>query len=717
MANRYWVGGTGTWDESSTTHWSTSSGGAGGASVPTGSDAVFFNASSGGGTVTLAMTPNLYCGGINTTGFTGVINASFYSIYTQGNATIANGTVNSTFRLTFITNATLTMGSTVSFGRVTVGDGVTLTLGSNILIGGLLLLQGNTCSVVQGSYQIGSAAAPIDGVYIGNSSSSTAVFNTGTGVTYSNRILMYGSNITGSGTINLSSGGTEYPIISIQARPAGAGSISATINIDCQYAYGAAIAFESNNNSFTFSGPVNLTGTASTPNKSLLIRTYNAATTNAITFSSLNMNGSATSRGIISAGTYTNNFPYAISYTSSRPVITFTSAAGLNYCDFVSINSATAIAPTSAGNGGNNTNITFTGAVTRYAIPGGGRVWNSTSSWSTSSGGAGGASIPLPQDTAIFDANSGSNGSWASSFAPIVFVSPAITATNFVAQLEIPGGYTFITKNIIPPSAAGVGVSISQATFNATTCTATKINGTYARVINNANATLNDVNFNTVYIIYGTLTLLTNLVCRNIYGPDYSDPTAPITFNMGPLITFYYYAPCVVDFSDATTKTFSGSPNIVCTGSTNYGYRLLIKGVTSVTWGNVTLQAYGLEVYGSQTFGTMTITNSSTSTASNVYFEQGKTYTISGWAVTGNASQKTVITSHSGGSPSTSVHYLSYSGAGYASSGYLDISYSSATPANTWYAGSTSTDSGNNTNWIFANAPTGSNNLFFGSNF
>lgn len=55
MANRYWVGGSGTWDNT-TTHWSASSGGAGGASVPTQSDDVIFDANSfsaDGQTVTL----------------------------------------------------------------------------------------------------------------------------------------------------------------------------------------------------------------------------------------------------------------------------------------------------------------------------------------------------------------------------------------------------------------------------------------------------------------------------------------------------------------------------------------------------------------------------------------------------------------------------------------------------------------------------------------
>jgi len=44
MANRYWVGGTGNWDD--TAHWSAVSGGAGGASVPADGDSVYIDANS-----------------------------------------------------------------------------------------------------------------------------------------------------------------------------------------------------------------------------------------------------------------------------------------------------------------------------------------------------------------------------------------------------------------------------------------------------------------------------------------------------------------------------------------------------------------------------------------------------------------------------------------------------------------------------------------------
>lgn len=47
MADRYWVGGAGTWSNTSTTNWAATSGGANGASAPTTADSIFFDANSG----------------------------------------------------------------------------------------------------------------------------------------------------------------------------------------------------------------------------------------------------------------------------------------------------------------------------------------------------------------------------------------------------------------------------------------------------------------------------------------------------------------------------------------------------------------------------------------------------------------------------------------------------------------------------------------------
>ena len=51
MADRFWVGGSGTWDASDKTHWAASSGGAGGESIPGSNDTVIFDSNSGRGTV------------------------------------------------------------------------------------------------------------------------------------------------------------------------------------------------------------------------------------------------------------------------------------------------------------------------------------------------------------------------------------------------------------------------------------------------------------------------------------------------------------------------------------------------------------------------------------------------------------------------------------------------------------------------------------------
>ena len=83
MANRYWVGGSGTWDATNTANWSATSGGAGGASVPSLTDVVFFNASSGGGTVTLSddsfgQYQSIDCNGYTGTWDGGVRTSSIY---------------------------------------------------------------------------------------------------------------------------------------------------------------------------------------------------------------------------------------------------------------------------------------------------------------------------------------------------------------------------------------------------------------------------------------------------------------------------------------------------------------------------------------------------------------------------------------------------------------------------------------------------------------
>src|SRR5712691_11419281 len=88
-ASRYWVGGTGTWSQ--TVHWTDSSGGANGCSVPSSSNPVFFDASSGGGAVTINV--SAVTASLNTTGWTGTIALGSFDLSVNGNITHAAGII------------------------------------------------------------------------------------------------------------------------------------------------------------------------------------------------------------------------------------------------------------------------------------------------------------------------------------------------------------------------------------------------------------------------------------------------------------------------------------------------------------------------------------------------------------------------------------------------------------------------------------------------
>lgn len=69
MADRYWVGGSGTWNQNSSSRWSYYSGGPGGYGVPGSGDNVYFDANSGGGSVNVAT--GRACYNLNLSGYTG----------------------------------------------------------------------------------------------------------------------------------------------------------------------------------------------------------------------------------------------------------------------------------------------------------------------------------------------------------------------------------------------------------------------------------------------------------------------------------------------------------------------------------------------------------------------------------------------------------------------------------------------------------------------
>jgi len=192
MANKYWVGGTGNWD-ATTTNWSLTSGGAGGAAVPNSNDVAIFDANSNiiglGASYTCTRTVSTTQGGLQfanpsagTLTFAGTT-----QVNSTGNVTISSG-VNWTHtgNLTFIGSGTLTTNAVTLTSIVAINNaGSTLTLGS-------ALTTTNTLNIVNGTVALNGF---------------TATCNTLTSNVANTRSISFGSsaiNITGSGATILS---------------------------------------------------------------------------------------------------------------------------------------------------------------------------------------------------------------------------------------------------------------------------------------------------------------------------------------------------------------------------------------------------------------------------------------------------------------------------------------------------------------------------------
>lgn len=96
MADRYWVGGAGTWSSTNTANWSTSSGGASGASVPTSADNVFFDSASNATAYTVTLASNF-------------VGTASYSSITSMTSTVTVATV---------TSGALAVGNLIYIGSI-----------------------------------------------------------------------------------------------------------------------------------------------------------------------------------------------------------------------------------------------------------------------------------------------------------------------------------------------------------------------------------------------------------------------------------------------------------------------------------------------------------------------------------------------------------------------------------------------------------------------
>ena len=373
MANRYWVGGAGTWNTSSTTNWSASSGGASGASVPTAADSVFFDQAT---TYTVTCTGALTCLDITVS---------------AGTVTFATGTTP-----TFAISGSMSLvAATVWSATGAITFNATAT-GKTITTNGVSISANVTFNGVGGGWTLGSALTTTGSVVFNN-----GTFNTGNFACSSNSWLSSTGTKTlnlGSSTITLSSttSGFSFGTTTINA---GTSTITLTGDGGSCSAGGQTL----NNVSFTSTGTADISITSFTC-VNLTIQAPTLGVKKVICNGTLTITGTFTAN----SGSYTARTFFVSFNTGSNRTLTAAIVA-IAYCDFQDITGAGAGSwtGTSIGNCYGNTGITFTAAKTVYWNLAGTQNWSATG-WATTSGGApAAANFPLAQDTAIFN-NTGS---------------------------------------------------------------------------------------------------------------------------------------------------------------------------------------------------------------------------------------------------------------------------------------------------------------------
>ena len=382
-ASRFWVGGTGNWDASTTTNWGSADGLADGASVPTSDDDVDTTTLSNATDYTLTITATANCNnftmGAPLTGKVTWAGSSAINIY--GSMNLSGGTA----------GITRSYSGAITFKATATGKTVTTNA---VAVKSLIVFNG-----AGGGWTLQDAFA-------GDQSSFTL---TAGGVDTNGQTAAFGEMIIGASA-------------STRALTLGASAVSTTGYYGSwKCASSTGLTFDAGTSTIT------ITDAGQSPDWGGLTY-YNVVVNNGGAATSPLAAGTFTNLSFIGAAAYTGSVVLAANYTVSgtftatgnsaknRLLIkssvvgtarTITAAAvSLTDVDFTDITGAGAASPftgTRLGNAAGNSGITFTTAAPKYWNKVAGGNWNATDAWATSDGGATSAdNFPLPQDTATF---------------------------------------------------------------------------------------------------------------------------------------------------------------------------------------------------------------------------------------------------------------------------------------------------------------------------
>lgn len=439
----YWVGGDGNWDDSS--HWSASSGGSGGVTVPVMNEDVLIDTLPGGPqnfpTIKIGSSRNAVCNNLTLAAGTAV-NITENGLF--GDNITIYGNLDMGFQTGFgsffskVTFAATTAGHTVKgfdgFTEPCINWTVFNGVGGEWTLTGNLGNSSAIASQFEPSYRVeliqGSLITNGYHVYCNNflcSGSLTRSLTLGSSV-----ISVFGDQYTGSAaTADFS--GTNLTF------DAGTSSIELGVIYNNFYEtliynfIGAGRTFynvklnQRSKSSVTNTnlGAINLTGSNTYHNLTVSSIWYysGSSITSWPMYFNLSENQNVTGIFTITTTPFdVSNDEIRVYMISPTPVTITAATTTLDHVDFKNIVGAGAgsWSGTRIGDQGGNINITFTTPRTMFWI-GNQQQWGNFAPWSLSSGGSGGEAIPLPQDDVVFDANSFSaNAQQVSCFFPIL---------------------------------------------------------------------------------------------------------------------------------------------------------------------------------------------------------------------------------------------------------------------------------------------------------
>jgi hypothetical protein len=616
----YWVGGAGDWNNNS--HWSTTSGGAGGACVPFKKDNVVFDGNSGlaGQTVTTSSTS--FCNNItwvSGVGATTFLESATSSLRVYGSAVLQPSVTTNAFLEFYGTSAaTLTIngGGTSNFswnvvktgsGSVTLLDNWSSTNGTINFLSGNLNMAGRTVSLVN-FVSVNSLVRNLD--------ISNATITAGSRWIYqgSNKsIASAGSYITSNWYFQVNSPGSTYPLVDLTF---GAGPDNTIISIT-----GSTLG------QLTFTNTSGTSLARISAGNTIRRLEYKGAglTIGNNTIDSLILAGS---RNYYFAGTNTINKYIKAEATACSGLteirgynavstLAFAAAAEL-HIDNVYLQNMTAtgimtpIAFSGADAGGNTGwTINSAAASPRYWIGGSGD-WNDNTHWSTVSGGAGGACVPTVYDDVYFNASSG-----------FTAVSKTVTVNNGNAYCRNID-WTGAANSPIWSKSASWNIEawgdsirvIPAATFNVSALTLKGSNTTYLI----GSAPLGNFDF-AIDKTGGSLTLVNNYSNAQtdfvVYNGAFNAPG--LTLNVSSIDNTGINNTSAINVSNATIATTLWRYSGVATGHTLNAANSAITAATfiatSLTYNNVNVSGTlnTNAVLSNATINNLTFTNTSTS--------------------------------------------------------------------------------------------------------